>query len=176
MDNNYRVRRLQAGDIDALCSYLHGLSDETRRRFGPHPFNRHALTEIFLEQDQFLGYIATYNESDTIIAYSVIKKGYLEHDSPRLRSYGLELSMQTDCTFAPSVADDWQGKGVGTRMFGTILDDLKNMGFHRIILWGGVQSGNEPAVKYYNRLGFITLGQFEYYGMNLDMILPIRNY
>lgn len=34
------LRRLQTTDLDNLYSYLHNLSDETKRRFGPHSFDR----------------------------------------------------------------------------------------------------------------------------------------
>lgn len=44
-------------------------------------------------------------------------------------------------------------------------------GTKRIILWGGVQAGNEKAVSYYLKHGFRTVGQFEHNGNNYDMIL-----
>lgn len=104
-----------------------------------------------------------------MIAYAIIRVGYLEHDNPRLSSYGLQLNHQTDSTFAPSVADDWQGKGLGKELFAFILPELSARGINRIILWGGVQSNNERAVRYYQKLGFQSLGHFEYHGMNTDM-------
>ncbi len=58
-------------------------------------------------------------------------------------------------------------------MFDFMLGKLKAMGFRRIIPWGGVQSNNIVAVKYYQKLGFSTLGNFEYQGVNLDMIRDV---
>lgn len=112
-------------------------------------------------------------KENKIIAYSVLKAGYLEHDRQRLESYGLQLSHTSDCTFAPSVADSWQGMGIGNGLLRFIIPDLKAMGISRIILWGGVQMDNEQAVTYYVRNGFKILGRFSYNGENYDMALEI---
>jgi len=107
------------------------------------------------------------------VAFSIIKRGYLEHDGYRLQSYGFVPDAITDCTFAPSVADHWQSLGVGNSLFHFLLADLKASGIKRIILWGGVQSDNQKAVNYYLKNGFIKLGQFEHNGLNDDMILEV---
>jgi ribosomal protein S18 acetylase RimI-like enzyme len=90
-----------------------------------------------------------------------------------LQSYGINPDSNTDCTFAPSVADEWQGIGIGNALFQFILTEIKELGIKRIILWGGVQADNDRAKNYYNKNGFKTLGQFEYNGLNYDMILNI---
>lgn len=169
----YSFKKLEHSDLDRLCSYLEKLGSETRRRFGPHGFDRNSLENLFIQQQDFLGYVATNDENNEIIAYCVLKKGYLEHDSFRFHSYGLTLDHATDCTFAPSVAEEWQGKGVGGELTNFIIGDLKEMGFRRILLWGGVQSDNHQALRYYEKLGFRRLGQFEYFGMNDDMCLDM---
>ena len=104
-----------------------------------------------------------------------LKKEYLEHDRQRLNSYGLQPDHQTDCTYAPSVADDWQGRWLGTTLFKYILSDAEKMNFRRIILWGGVQADNERAIRFYLHNGFTILGEFQYNGNNFDMIynLPL---
>jgi diamine N-acetyltransferase len=173
-NNRYiHLRRLLPGDVDMLCDYLNNLSPETKNRFGPHPFDKNSLLELYEIPGKYLGYIALEAENSSILAYSIIKVGYLEHDSPRLQSYGLILDPALDCTFAPSVADDWQSQGIGNALFHFVLDQLKAKGINRIILWGGVQSNNIKAVNYYRKNGFRELGQFEYHGMNTDMVLEI---
>ncbi|NVO18400.1 MAG: GNAT family N-acetyltransferase [Bacteroidetes bacterium] len=167
------VRKIQPGDLDLLLEYFTYLGPETRSRFGPHAFDRETLIQIYLNSLNYLGYIAIENETGKIIAYSVIKIGYLEHDSDRLCSYGLTLDARKDCTYAPSVSDEWQSLGVGKAMFQFILTSLIASGFKRIILWGGVQSKNEKAVNFYRNAGFRKLGTFEYKGMNTDMCLDL---
>lgn len=167
-------RMLTTDDIEPLRDYLHHLSQETKNRFGPHEFDRATLDRLFVFSDQYIAAIGVLKESARVISYALVKKGYLEHDESRLQGYGLSLSNNTDCTYAPSVADDWQGKGMGQEMYYFILPLLKNLGFKRIILWGGVQSDNSRAVAYYKKLGFESLGQFEFHGLNTDMICQIQ--
>jgi len=174
--NNRQVlfRNLSSADFDQLYHYLHNLSAETNSRFGPHPFDRDSIAAFYNNSADRLGYVAIDMETNDLIAYSIIKIGFLEHDRTRLESYGLLLDNQKDCTFAPSVADAWQGCGIGKHLFYFILADLKSKAISRIILWGGVQANNERAVVYYCKLGFKTLGQFQYNGENYDMSFDIE--
>jgi ribosomal protein S18 acetylase RimI-like enzyme len=168
------LRKFDREDSADLAAYFINLSDESKRRYGPHAFDEQAIRGLYKNPDPLIGYIARDPGSNLIIAYSVIKPGYLQQDQARLRSWGLTLDPETDATYAPSVADAWQNCGLGNNMFGFILADLKLKGIRRIILWGGVQSTNEKAVKFYLRNGFKTLGQFEHNGSNFDMILNIQ--
>ncbi len=165
------VRRLTNDDIDKLCNYFQHLSLATLQRFGPHLFDKQSLIDMYDDSLIHIGFIAEDTETSKIIAYFVIRIGCPEHDRFRLQSYGLHPENITDCTLAPSVADSWQSFGVGNCLFNFILSDLKMIGIKRIILWGGVQSGNLKAVNYYFRNGFRKLGQFEHHGENFDMIL-----
>lgn len=162
-------RPLDSRDLDPLLAYLDGLSPETRSRFGPHGYDRQSVIEFYQSSDKF-GYVAEDPDSDKIIGYSILKQGYLDHDAPRLSSYGLTLNHATDATFAPSLADGWQGKGVGQAFLTYILQHLPSTTINRLILWGGVQANNERAVAYYRKNNFIILGEFEYFGRNFDMI------
>lgn len=166
------LRTLQSTDMEDILAYLENLGPDTKKRFGPHPFNRQAINELCTDKSN-TGFIARDCLSGKIIAYAIIRTGYLDHDKKRLSSYGLQLSKETDCTFAPSVADEWQGLGVGHVLFHFIVTALKEKGINRIILWGGVQAGNLRAVNYYRKLGFTLLGEFEYYGKNYDMLKTI---
>ena len=165
------IEPIDSSDIPSLVVYFKGLSTQTLSRFGPHRFDLSTLMYLYDAADDHLGFLL--KQDDSIIGYSVVRRGYLNHDSERLTQYGLELSGVTDCTFAPSIADSHQGQGLGKKMFDTIKDQLVALGFKRVILWGGVQADNFLAVAYYKKLGFQVLGQFEYHGTNYDMILDL---
>lgn len=169
------LRRLVTADIDKLVNYLHALSAETKSRFAPHSFDKQAVLDFYNTANNNTGYIAEDVTNSNIIAYTIIKTGFLRHDSYRLQAYGLQLSIITDCTIAPSVADEWQSCGLGKLLYNYILQHLKAKGICRIILWGGVQAGNHKAVSFYKGLGFVELGGFEYNGWNLDMINDITH-
>ena len=167
------LRRLNIEDIGPVCDYLQRLSTVTKSRFGPHGFDKPAVIDLYKQPNEYWGYLAVDNLTKEIIAYAVLKIGYLQHDRSRLESYGLTLNHQTDCTYAPSVADEWQSLGIGNALFHYLLSDLKSSGIKRIILWGGVQRYNEKATRFYLKNGFKRLGSFEYNGWNEDMMLDI---
>jgi len=119
------------------------------------------------------GYVGIDAETKEIVAYFIIKTGYLEHDGHRLQSYDIELNAINDCTLAPSVADEWQSCGLGKQLFQFIISELRKKGIKRIILWGGVQMDNEKAIHFYKRNKFKTVGQFSHNGENYDMVLSL---
>jgi diamine N-acetyltransferase len=169
-----QIRKLHAEDFEDLYHYLQNLSSDTIRRFGPHPFDKQSIVDFYMRENAHQGYLAIDSAAGQVIAYAIIKTGYLAHDAARLRSYGLSLSGTTDCTFAPSVADKWQGLGIGKQLLHYIISDLRdNTTVKRVILWGGVQADNHKAIKFYEKTGFKILGAFNHHGVNLDMILEI---
>ena len=171
-NDNIFCRKLDSSDLDGLLKYLHHLSAETKSRFGPHPFDAASVID-FYKADDVTGYIAEEKLSNLIIAYAIVRKGILYFERERLLHYNYFDLDKDCCTYAPSVADNWQGKGIGKLLFFYIADDCKNQNIKRIILWGAVQSSNERAVNFYKKLGFKALGRFEYNGFNEDMILEL---
>ena len=164
------VTRFHPEDTDMLLVYLQKLGELTRQRFSPHPFDRQSIIDLYADPELNTAFIAFDPSSCEIIAYAVLRKGIPGHDLERLCSYGILPDHKTDCIFAPSVADERQGTGIGQKMFEYICQEVKFMGIRRIILWGGVQCSNNRAVQYYIKNGFRVLGRFDYNGCNYDMI------
>jgi len=167
------IRRLVDWDFADLFKYLQKLSPETKSRFGPHLFDIRSI-ENFYSDFTNRAYLAIDSQQGEIVAYSIVKAGIIEYDAERFRAYGIISDETTDYTFAPSVADDWQSCGIGSLMFGFILDELEQAGVKRLFLWGGVQAGNERAVNYYKKFGFRTLGYFFHHVDNYDMVLDLK--
>jgi diamine N-acetyltransferase len=173
--NNKKVRfsKIESNDFENLHIYLTQLSDESKARFGPHSFDLQAIIKFYTETNEKFGFIAKVENSNEIIAYSTIKKGYIKADFERYESYNILFDTLTYCTFAPSVADDWQRMGIGDAMFKFILQKLQDTNFKHIVLWGGVQLTNKKAVNYYQKNGFKIYGQFNNGIDNLDMMLSL---
>ena len=171
-NKNVMLRPLLPGDVTKLFKYFNDLSADTRSRFGPHAFDWITPERLcrWSPADEWR-FIAEEMTGHKIVAYAIIKKGYLLHDANRLSNYGLLLSDHTDCTFAPSVADAWQSSGLGMLMNTISEDDLFKRGIKNIILWGGVQATNEKAVNFYKKLGYQFIASFLHDGKdNFDMV------
>ncbi|NJO92424.1 MAG: GNAT family N-acetyltransferase [Chloroflexia bacterium] len=173
-EQNIILRSFKIGDKENLLRYFNKLSDQSKKRFGPHPFTLEAIDEKYLDSLNYRMFVAYNAYNDEIIAYTIVKFGWVEFDTGRLQSYGLSPETK-DVTIAPSVADDWQSKGLGGKFFSYVLECLKaEHEVTRLILWGGVQSDNEKAVRLYKKFNFRFLGEFEHHGMNMDMVLKLK--
>lgn len=170
--SNFEIefRILLVADFENLATYLQNFSTETKSRFGPHLFDLESVKNFYSDENQNIGIIGINKLNSKIVAYSILKKGFINEDSKRYLNYNLPLHENLDCTYAPSVADDWQSQGVGDCMFIYILKILKATDYKRIVLWGGVQFTNQKAINYYQKNGFEVYGQFNNGIENLDMM------
>lgn len=166
------LRRYTDDDFEHLLIYLHHLSPNTAKRFQPHSYHKEEVN-IFHTNPEHEAWIAVDPPTNKIIAYTVLKRGYLHHDYPRLQQYGVPIFYEHCYTVAPSVTDEWQSTGVGQLLFDYVLAEIKSRNVKQVILWGGVQIDNIKAVRFYQKNGFRSLGHFQYNGLNEDMILPL---
>ena len=167
-------RPFEINDIDNLTEYLNYLSPESKKRFSPHPFTKEAIAELFYNASKYKLFIAIDLENTYIAAYLIVKIGWLDFEQPRLSSYKLKHNAVNCCTIAPSVADSWQDKGLGSNMFYYLKSELYSAcKITRFFLWGGVKCSNIKAVNFYKKHGFRTIGEFEHEGHNYDMMLDL---
>lgn len=171
--HDIQVRRMEQKDLAALVAYYDSLQESTRKTFCPHAFTTASLEQIYRPLAPFLGFIAFSKEQQQIIGYAVLRIGLLEHDLPRLQQYLVRPGPVLDFTYAPSVADAWQGSGLGTVMLGHITSSIYTGTPIRLVLWGGVQASNTTAIRFYRKNGFTFLSEFSHNGQNFDMALII---
>ncbi len=167
---NLICRKARPSDSEALTNYLEQLSVNSRSRFGPHPFDNKTVDLIC--NKNYKGYRAYIClDMNDIVGYIVVVKGYIEGDRERYSNYSIQYNKETDFTLAPSVADKYQSKGVGTKLYLFVENELIKKGTQKIILWGGVQLSNKKAVRFYQKQKFKVLGEFRHNNMdNLDMV------
>ncbi|MCL5995073.1 MAG: GNAT family N-acetyltransferase [Chloroflexi bacterium] len=173
------LRPLAAGDVQMLGDYFLSLTAETRRRYGPHPFDRKTAEQICSSVDltDTLRMLAIIHGDggERVIAYFILILGIRDDDALRYAQLGIPLDARTDCTLAPSVADEYQSKGLGSLVMRHLLDVARKLGRKRMVLWGGTQATNDRAIHFYHKHGFHTVGQFEEPPgfNNYDMILSL---
>lgn len=165
------VRLLQNSDMQKLFNYFSSLSIETKSRFGPHPFDWQTIEHICNNPDDVMRYVAVDDATNEIAAYMLFKQGMIYWDEKRYAERNQHYNYSTTVTYAPSVADAFQSSGLGSAMYEQIEQELKSNGIQHIILWGGVQAGNERAVNFYKKFGYEIKGSFWFQEKdNLDMV------
>ncbi|MFN7119848.1 MAG: GNAT family N-acetyltransferase [Saprospiraceae bacterium] len=157
------IRLVQEEDEPYLLAYLHSLSEESKSRFAPHPFDAETIHLICKDgYSDTRYYIAEHAKTHDIIAYALLKLGTLKNDAERYANQHQQpLDEALTCTYAPSVADAYQNQGLGSLLLEYILLDVYLLGRKCVVLWGGVQAGNEKALQYYHRRGFQSVGTFQ---------------
>lgn len=173
------VRPLQSTDVEPLTTYLLGLSEDTRRRYGPHPFDRPTAERLCASIDEAttIRFIAIMDALPVpeIIGYMILTRVISAADVGR---YGDRLRMRQSASFAPSIADAYQSQGLGTQMAQHVMWCARQLGLRQVILMGGVQARNERARRLYTGLGFRPLGEFWTHGkedlLNYDMALEFE--
>ena len=160
-------RLLEASDLEPLTTFFLGLSAETQRHYNPHPLNRETAEQLC--DSAGAGLFVAVAEDGEILAYMILARYIAKSDRAR---YGDKINPDLCASFAPVVADAYQGRGIGTRMARYVLDSAKRMGLSQVILMGGVQ---ERARHFYERLGFRYTGEFQSdYGLLYDMLIELQ--
>lgn len=178
-DTRVKFRPLKESDVDMLAEFLMDLSDLTRQRSSFESYDLNCASDLCYAINKYdkLRFVCVYNnESDInrIVGLLELSFGIPESDVKRFADEGIKLNEETDVRFGPTLADDFQGKGLGPKVFNEIVEIVRNFGKKRILLWGGVLESNAPAVKYYEKLGFKKATTFIKDGKNhFDMILNI---
>jgi GNAT superfamily N-acetyltransferase len=190
-------RPLAAGDAGILGPYFAGLSQDTRRRFAPHAFDQATADRLCATIDYAgtipmvatipmaatipmvatIPMIATVQDGpqERVVAYFICALGVAPVERERYARAGLSLDPLTDCTVAPSVADAYQDRGLGSCLMGHLIQVARRLGRKRLVLMGGVQATNARAVHYYQKHGFRTVSTFESPAglLNHDMMLDL---
>ena len=174
-----KLRLLVRANAPQLGAYFLGLSEQTRRFYGPHRFDQETADRLCVENDytRDLRMLATIGEGpqETVIGYFILLLGIREDDAGRYQELGLPLDAQTDCTLAPSLADAFQNQGLGSAMMRHLQQLAFRLGRKRMVLFGGVQAANVRAVHFYEKSGFHRVGDFTNgAGLNYDMICKLQ--
>ncbi len=158
------LRPLIPGDVEKLARFLADLSPESRRLSTFSSYDRATAREL-------CDAIARYDK----LRFAVVEQtapdepivGLLEFsfdltagDILRYTKHNSPLNPATDCRFGPTLADEWQNRGIGSLLLPPLFAVARRFGRTRIILWGGVLADNARAIRYYAKNGFVHVGNF----------------
>lgn len=136
------VRPIRPEDIDIETEFARRLSLETRyNRFlgggvGLTPEMLDKFTRIDFSRD--LALIATVTLEGTETAIGVARY--------------VRLADDVSCEFAITIADAWQGLGIGRKLLAKLVDSARSHGIRRII--GEVLATNTPMLHLVHSQGF----------------------
>ena len=170
-----RIRPTGRGDVEILARYFLQLSERTRGLFAPHPLDYPTAELICHEIDYALGLrmIATLERDgrEEVIAYFILVPGVPDSDGKRYARHDIELDAASTCTLAPSVADAYQDRRVGSTVIRHVIAVAQRLGHTRMILMGGVLKSNPRAIHFYKKHGFRIVGEFRLDRDSFDMLL-----
>jgi len=135
------VRSYRTADFEAMVSMFQQLSAEALR-YGLPPYDRTRLERWVSGFDSGILLLALVRET-VVGAARIIGPWHA-----RLKGVG---------EFVIYVHQDYHGKGLGTLLTKTILEEARRKGFHRVTLQ--VVADNVPAIKAYERAGFVQEGR-----------------
>ena len=163
------ARPLAQGDVEPLAAFFLGLSEVTKSRYGPHPFDRPTAERLCGEAGLPCTVRFVAELEGAFIGYIILTRHIWPDDVAR---YGGTLRLAECACFAPVIADAYQEQGLGTQMARHVLVCAQQMGLKQVILMGGVMAENPRARRLYERIGFQYRGEFwADYGRG-----PILNY
>ena len=172
------MRPLKPTDTQALARFLERLTPETRRLSTFEGYDLTAAQGLCQSINRYdkLRFVIEPQSSKRIVGLLEFSFDIPETDYKRFGETGTQLDAETDCRFGPTLADDYQDRGLGSRVFPHIVEIARKFGKKRIILWGGVLKDNERAIHYYKKQGFALAGVFrDQKGREaLDMIISLK--
>jgi len=163
------LRPLKSTDEQDLGDYFLSLSDKTKGFFGPHPFDRETAKKLCKEIDKTSILRLVAISANKIVGYFILLPGMSQSSKKRYAN----LNEKEVCSIAPSIADEFQSKGLGTKMMMYTIDIARRMGKKKMILSGGVQTRNQRGVHFYKKFGFKIVREFQTELKNYDMVLDL---
>jgi RimJ/RimL family protein N-acetyltransferase len=138
------IRPIDPGDKEGLATFFSRLSDESRRRrfLGPKPKLSARELRFLTEVDQCRHVALVALTPDGAIVG--VGRYATWHDSPD----------RAEMAFA--VVDEWQGRGLGTRLGNQLVARARTSGI--AALTGSTFATNMPATALLKKLGFLRTG------------------
>ncbi|WP_018955142.1 GNAT family N-acetyltransferase [Thioalkalivibrio sulfidiphilus] len=138
------IRPIRPEDAQIEQAFVRGLSDESRYfRFmqALHELTPQMLVRFTqIDYDREMAFIATLEQDGAELQVAVGR--YTANPDQR------------SCEFALVVADDWQGKGIGTHLMQSLMQVARSRGL--TLMEGEVLSSNSNMLALVKRLGFST--------------------
>jgi acetyltransferase len=136
------LRPIRAADMELERAFVRNLSPQSK-------FKRFMGEMKELSADQLYNF--THPDHAREAAYVVIRSTVAGEEEIGVGRFVVEPDNER-CEFAVTVADAWQGKGIGGRLMRALLRDARSRGLKR--MEGYVLATNTKMLEFVRRLGF----------------------
>jgi len=139
------IRLIRRGDENALLEFYNGLSESSIRTFRPIGYKttldvcKDIIRDNSPEEEKKFDLVALHEGG-------IIGWGFLWNIDSGEPTFGL------------GVADDSQGKGLGSRLTDSVMEEARERGIKKVLLT--VVQDNQVAWKMYEKRGFVKYGEF----------------
>ena len=102
---------------------------------------------------------------------------FVEAEDGNILGYAYAGKWKSRCAYRYAVEStvyldkDATGRGLGTTLYRTLLDDLSGRGLHSVI--GGIALPNAASVALHEKLGFHKIGQFKEVGWKFEQWIDV---
>lgn len=177
-NEDFTLRLLRCEDKVKLGKYFDLLSEETRKRFGPHPINCSYAEYLCdnIHRDYYTArFVLEHDVSGDITGYFILDFNLSPHELKRYDEAGIKLNPFKDILFAPSISDKFQNSGLASLSMPYLIDFAEENQAESIVLMGGTQETNHRAIRFYEKFGFKKVGEYSTDVYNYDMILELNS-
>lgn len=156
------LRPLNSEDKKEVALFLENLSEETKSVFTYKSFDAKQADELCDAIGKYdkLRYVVENLRDGSIIGIFEFSFDLTSEDLKRFSEYGVSINQNDTCRFGPVLADEFQGKGIASKVMPYIFKTAQLFERNKIILWGGVFNTNHKAIDFYLRNGFLQVGEF----------------
>jgi len=148
------IRSARASDFRAITAITNRLIATSAIHFGYEPLGDDELAAQWRAHADRHPWFVTTDDHDTVLGYA--KSG----------PWRERAAYAWTCETTIHLAESARGRGVGTTLYTTLLDELATRGFRSAI--AGIALPNAASIALHERLGFTHVGVFRDAGFKLD--------
>ncbi|WP_248723471.1 GNAT family N-acetyltransferase [Seonamhaeicola sp. ML3] len=152
------IRAFQEGDTHQLLDIYNYYVLNSVVTFDDEPLSLKAFTEKVNRINSEYPFIV-FEEKNELLGYAY---GSRFRPKPAYK-HSVEVTVY--------VKNGVQGKKIGTRLYDSLLSDLKDFGFHVIL--GGITLPNEASVALHEKFGFSKVAHFKHVGKKFGTWLDV---
>ena len=145
------IRSADSADAHRICTIYNHYIATTTISFEEEPVTAADMAKRIADVDEARLPWLVMLDGDKLVGYAYATKW-------RVRA-AYRFAVETTVYLDP----DYAGKGAGTVLYKTLLDELRQRGLHLAI--GGIAQPNEASVRLHERLGFKKVAHFEEVGL-----------